>query len=60
MSEEQPKTFLEKDKTNTESQEKLNTATTPRTTMEIAKTARISTAKNDIQSIQSDKELKQK
>ena len=54
MSEEQLKAFLEKVKSDTELQEKLKAATSPKAGLEIAKDAGFSITSEDIQSMQSE------
>ena len=54
MSEEQLNAFLEKVKSDTSLQEKLNAATTPGAAVEIAKEAGFSITAVDIQSMQSE------
>ena len=54
MSEEQLKAFLEKVKSDTSLQEKLNAATTPGAAVEIAKEAGFSITAEDIESMESE------
>ena len=53
MSEEQLKAFLEKVKSDTELQERLNAAASPDAAVEIAKDAGFAITAEDIQSVQS-------
>ena len=57
MSEEQLKAFLEKVKSDTELQEKLNAAASMKLLIEIAKDAGFAITAEDIQSMQSQEEL---